>query len=641
MSAVLMVIDDPIQRHVLTSLLETAGVEVLSCQSGEQVEQALDDHRDIDALVVHLQTLEKEKWRVCRMVRASECPKIRTLPILVLSATHSESEARDFLHEIQIQGFLSLPVGPTRFVEAVRRLRLGLSSMGHSPDCFQMLFEALPDMGFIYDETQIIRHVNAAVSQQLGWQPTDIIGQNIQRLFTQSKTLLGHPDCPTDGFRNGQWTETQILKQNGEPLDVEVFEQLLSTHGTSATCVLARANAGRKQVEKEKACLEHQLQKVQQVLKMEAVGRLAAGVAHDVNNILTAIMGHASLLQTSIIDRSSLKDVGEVLEQAVRRGQHLTMQLLGFARQGKHQHMPVDLHQVIRETFTLLRQTISSAITTDLTLSASHSWVVGDPDQLHQVFMNLVLNACDAMSQGGILCCETGNEVVDETMARQIPGLTPGNFLVICVRDTGQGISPEVSARIFEPFFTTKEYGKGSGMGLAMVYGIVKSHQGYIAVSSEPGWGTTMKVYLPWVSPPLDRKHENLDTMPLHGKGHVLVVDDEKIVAETASELLKHLGYSVAMVMSGHEALDYCRLHANQVDLVLLDMIMDDMSGADCFSALRRLQPDLNVLLCTGYDRNHAVQELLDQGVAGFIQKPYDLHELSRAVGSVLAHQVA
>jgi len=172
------------------------------------------------------------------------------------------------------------------------------------------------------------------------------------------------------------------------------------------------------------------------------------------------------------------------------------------------------------------------------------------------------------------------------------------------------------------------------------VYGIVKSHQGYIGVSSEMGWGTTMNVYLPCVSHPVERQDEVLEKIPLHGKGHVLVVDDEEIVAETAAELLKHLGYTVTMVLSGHEALDYCGHHTDQVDLVLLDMIMDDMSGADCFSALRRLQPDLTVLLCTGYDRNHAVQELLDQGVAGFIQKPYDLNELSQAVGSVLAHAV-
>jgi CheY-like chemotaxis protein len=252
--------------------------------------------------------------------------------------------------------------------------------------------------------------------------------------------------------------------------------------------------------------------------------------------------------------------------------------------------------------------------------------------------MNLAVNASDAMPDKGDLIFHTGNETVSLAQASQIPGLEAGEYVVVRVTDTGDGIPEEVQAHIFEPFFTTKELGKGSGMGLAMVYGIVKNHHGYIGVTSTLGVGTTMRVYLPSVLCEDSQTKDEPVAIPSEGTGHVLIIDDEKGVAEAAQAILEFLGYTTTMCLGGREAVVFYREFSHQVDLVLLDMVMPDMSGSECCAELRRIQPESRILLCTGYDRNHAVQELLNQGVAGFIQKPYDLDALAHICADVLKH---
>jgi len=384
---------------------------------------------------------------------------------------------------------------------------------------------------------------------------------------------------------------------------------------------------------KENATLEEQLRQVQ---KMEAVGRLASGVAHDMNNILTAILAHAGLLKARDEERNPSWIAGDVIEKAVHRGKELTSQLLGFARQGKHHHVPVDIHSVIQEVSELLRRTIDKRITLKTDLMANEPWVEGDPNQLYQVLMNLTVNASDAITHKGELVFHTSNERVSSEQASTIPGLAAGDYVVVRVADTGEGISQDIQAHIFEPFFTTKEQGQGTGMGLAMAYGIVKNHHGYIGVTSTPCVGTTMRVYLPSV---LCDKPQTITTpvgVPSEGTGQVLIIDDEKAVAEAAQAILEFLGYTTTIRLSGRDAVEFYHDSSHQVDLVLLDMVMPDMSGSECFAELHRIRPDSKVLLCTGYDRNHAVQELLNQGVVGFIQKPYDLNELARVCADAL-----
>lgn len=508
------------------------------------------------------------------------------------------------------------------------------SDLRESEAQFQALFEMLPDILVIYDPDGIVRHINVAGADQLGYAPEDVIGQSLGTLL--SERVMTGQECDggyTPSAGRGGWQEIVMLGNQDIQLVTETFQRAVKFEGKPHTLLVARNVTDRKRMEMENAKLETQLRQVQ---KMEAIGRLASGVAHDMNNIMTAILGHASLLKARTEAQDGVWKVGEVIERAVHRGRELTSQLLGFARQGKHHHVPVNLHDVIREVTALLSRTMEKTIVFQTESAAVHPWIVGDPNQIFQVVMNLSVNACDAMAKVGELRISTTNETVSLKQAAHVPGLQAGDYVVLRVTDTGEGIPPELQSKIFEPFFSTKESGKGTGMGLAMVYGIVKNHRGYIGVNSLQGAGTTMKVYLP-VAPVPSTQDSIAKSRPVlsQGTGHILVIDDETDVAEAAKAVLEFLGYRVTVYLSGKEAVAYCRESGESVDLVLLDMIMPDMSGAECFAQLQSIQPAIKVILCTGYDRNHAVQELLDQGVAAFIQKPYDIDRLAKVCTEV------
>ncbi|WNM62818.1 ATP-binding response regulator [Candidatus Nitrospira neomarina] len=500
---------------------------------------------------------------------------------------------------------------------------------------FRELFETLPDILVIYDHRGMITHVNSLGAQQLGYRPPVLMGKAFSVIKPESADAESSPTAPNPARGGRRWEETFLRQKNGSNLPVEMMERTVQFQGQRQTLFIARDLTARKHMEEEKSALEHQLRQVQ---KMEAIGRLASGVAHDMNNTLTAIMAHASLLKIQDKADTPLWAAGDVIEKAVRRGKELTSQLLGYARQGKHHHVTVDTHEVIQEVMNLLGRTIHKMITFRADLSAMRPHVVGDPNQLYQILMNLSVNACDAMGERGELLIQTSNETVTPEYASRVPGLCAGDYVVIRVTDTGTGMSLETQRHIFEPFFTTKEQGQGTGMGLAMVYGIVKNHYGYIGVTSSPGCGTTMRVYLPDAPCATLMTRSTQKTEPSHGTGHILVVDDEKDVGEAAQAILEFLGYQVTVVLNGKDAVAICQDPTTPVDVVLLDMVMPVMSGAACFEELRRIRPDLRVILCTGYDRNHAVQDLLNQGVIGFIQKPYDVDELAHACQVVLTN---
>jgi PAS domain S-box-containing protein len=517
-------------------------------------------------------------------------------------------------------------------------LEIRTSDLKESESQFRDLFELLPDILVIYDELGIIHHINANGAQQVGYASHELVGSSLVKI--QSHFLTDASGVPNIGERHvsQKWTDGILKRKDGIEIPVEMMQRPVRFQGQGRTLLVARDMTAREHMAKENATLEQQLRQVQ---KMEAVGRLASGVAHDMNNILTAILAHAGLLKVRVDESHPSWKAGDVIEKAVHRGKELTSQLLGFARQGKHHHIPVDIHCVIQEVAGLLSRTVEKTITLQTDLLAEEPWVVGDPNQLYQVLMNLAVNASDAMSHKGDLKFRTNNERVSPSQAATIPGLAPGDYVVVRVTDTGEGMPQEVQGRIFEPFFSTKEQGRGTGMGLAMVYGIVKNHHGYIGVTSTLGVGTTMRVYLPSVL--CDEPQTTLGSVvkPSAGTGHVLIIDDEKPVAEAAQAILEFLGYASTIRLSGREAIAYLQDPMNRVDLVLLDMVMPDMSGPECFAQLCGIRPECKVLLCTGYDRNHAVQELLNQGVIGFIQKPYDLDELAQVCADALNESVS
>ena len=418
----------------------------------------------------------------------------------------------------------------------------------------------------------------------------------------------------------------------GRAFHVHVEALLDGTRQVMGTVGVALDVTERKRAEtallQSEATLREREEQLRQSQKMEAIGTLAGGVAHDFNNILTGILGYASLLKRGAAPGDRVHKAAEVIEKAAERGAALTRQLLGFARRGKNQTLPVNLGEILQEVGTLLGRTVEKNIHIVLEGAAAPLFAAGDPAQIQQVILNLAVNARDAMPEGGTLSLS----------AQPVLLQTGGACVRLSVRDTGCGIPEEHLTRIFEPFFTTKERGKGTGMGLAMVYGIVQNHGGAVRVTSRPGEGTLVEVDLPRIpAPEVSAGEEEGIALPeRRGCGSILVVDDEEVVRQATAAFLEELGYQVAVAEDGGSALRRFAQAPGEVDLVLLDLVMPGMGGRECFRALKVLDPGVRAVLCSGYGFNVAAQELLDEGVLEFLPKPYALADLGTVVARLL-----
>jgi nitrogen-specific signal transduction histidine kinase/CheY-like chemotaxis protein len=383
----------------------------------------------------------------------------------------------------------------------------------------------------------------------------------------------------------------------------------------------------------ERKCLEQQFRHSQ---KMEAVGRLAGGVAHDFNNLLTIITGYGQMLQRNLEPGSSMRAYAEEVLKSGERAASLTRQLLAFSRRQDFSPRGLDLNTLVRNTENMLHRLIGEDIELATILATGLGLVRGDPGQIEQVIFNLAVNARDAMPNGGNLTLETANVELDETDAHGHIPIKPGSYVMLAVTDTGCGMDPPTQAHIFEPFFTTKEPGKGTGLGLATVYGIVKQHGGNIWVDSEPGQGTAFKIYLPRVEMDAAKVEERrAGARELRGSETILVVEDDQAVRSLVVRLLRSMGYWVLEASRVDEALMVCVRHKGPVHLLLTDVVMPQMSGRDLLGHIRPLRPDIRVLFTSGYTEEALHRRPLEQDAA-FLQKPFTEEALARKVRDVL-----
>jgi len=380
--------------------------------------------------------------------------------------------------------------------------------------------------------------------------------------------------------------------------------------------------------------LEAQLQQSQ---KMEAIGTLAGGIAHDFNNILSGVLGYASLMKNLAPTGSKLSHYAKMVGKSAERGAALAGQLLAFSRKSSQFVQTVDVHHIVDDVVEILKRTLDPRVTVLCAKNARRSAVEGDPGQIQQILMNLCINSKDAMPGGGRIVITTDVAELDDSFCRTRDNLEPGAFLEMTVEDTGEGMTETVKRRLFEPFFTTKEDGKGTGLGLAMVYGAVKSHHGHVEVESEPGLGALFRVLLPLkgtegMAPdcPVERELTKV-------AGSILVVDDEEIIRDVLTEMLQEMGFRVVAACDGLEGLDLYRRLWDQLDLVILDMVMPKLSGKETFVEMKRINPSIRAILSTGFAEDSVARDALDRGITGFIKKPYRIQDLSEMICQVLS----
>jgi two-component system cell cycle sensor histidine kinase/response regulator CckA len=430
-----------------------------------------------------------------------------------------------------------------------------------------------------------------------------------------------------------------IHRSDGVQVHVRAHARPIFDAGGTITHVVVAFLDITREVQAESARAEGET-RLRQAQRMESVGQLAGGIAHDFNNLLTTIKMLASLLATSEPDETKLKllqQIDRVTDSAV----NLTRALLGFARQGKNLVQRVALNDVVRAIAEISRRTIDRRIDVACDLRAAPGEVMGDVSQIEQVLMNLVVNARDAMPEGaGRLVLRTYDRTLDAMFAATHLPLGPGPHVVLEVSDTGVGIDPAIRERVFEPYFTTKTTGavKGTGLGLATVYGVVQSHGGYVEVADNAPRGTTMRVYLVAASRSerrLTPRSVRPQAMLRRGHGTVLLVEDEPLVRRAALGALSYLGYDVIEAEDGARAVEIFRERHHEIRVVLLDMVMPRMGGRETYLALRECDPRVAVLLTTGFALNEEAQAILDLGVRGFIAKPYDVQALSEAIAQV------
>jgi PAS domain S-box-containing protein len=506
-------------------------------------------------------------------------------------------------------------------------------ALAESEAMLRSIFRAAP-VGIGVVKNRVLIWTNQRIHEMTGYREEELQGKNARILYPSDEDFefVGREKYRQIAEHGTGTVETTWLRSDGREIDVILSSTPIDLADLEKGVTFSALDVT------ERKHLEERLRHSQ---KMEAVGQLAGGVAHDFNNQLSGIMGFADLLRTQAGDDQTLIRYTDNILVGVQRATDLTAKLLAFARKGKYLAVPVDVHRIVVEVASLLRHSIGRNIRIRQSLDADPSTTKGDPSQLQSTILNLAINARDAMPEGGELVMATDLVTVDESWSERLVFSIPsGPYIKIDVRDTGVGIHPEIMNRIFEPFFTTKEEPKGTGLGLAAVYGTLRNHGGGLTVSSSVGHGTTFSLLLPvhaednrsQASAPVE-----VDSSPrIEGDRHVLVVDDDNSVGQMVVEMLEIIGCRATVCADGREALDLYRRRGAEIDVVLLDLVMPNMDGKAVFRELKQIDPQVRVLVSSGYSVDGGAQELLAEGASGFIQKPYKVADLKTSLAAVL-----
>jgi len=501
-----------------------------------------------------------------------------------------------------------------------------------SEEKYRMIFQTSPDALSLnrYDDGVYV-DVNEGFLSVTGYARAEVLGRTPEQLgIWESKS--DRRQVAIELGRSGSIDnfETRFRLKGDRLITGQISAKIVTLDLQKHILSITRDISDMKRMERERKKLEAQLR---HSAKMESIGTLAGGIAHDFNNLMMGIQGNIDLMALDTEPTSDNYQRLKNVEQHVQSGSRLTRQLLGFAQVGKYDARPTNLNELTKRTARMFART-RKEVSVHLE-PVEHIWAVEvDQGQIEQVLLNLFVNAWQAMPGGGDLYICTENQTLDNEQARLL-GTKLGPYVLTKVRDTGIGMSAAVQDKIFDPFFTTRDMGRGTGLGLASAYGIIKNHGGIISVASEEGVGTTFSIYLPALGKRVFEEEQQ--AIPVaKGSGCILLVDDEQMIVDVGQKLLEHLGYTVLTAVNGREAIELVSANHKKIDLVILDLIMPEMGGGETFDALREIKPGMKVLLSSGYALEGEASEIIARGCNGFIQKPFTINDLSEKVRAVL-----
>ena len=634
---ILVVDNHPVILKFMINLLTKRGYEVKTAKDGLSALDTLKTYIP-DVIFVDLVMPNISGEKLCRIIRS--LPNLEDVYLIVLSGIAAEGKIN--FAELGANAFIAkgpLSIMAERIFSAldqagpgVTRERLGeraefdhyyprevvkelLSSIKHLEGILENMSEGVLELTY---EPKIV-YANPAALSLMGIPEEKLLGS----IFTDFL-----PDTDRDRIESLLLSHSSKPRETYEDLslvlnDKQVLLNILPVEGEEHVVVIMKDITERKRMEAQ----------LQRAHKMEAMGTLAGGIAHDFNNLLMGIQGNASIMLLDVDStyphHKNLKNI-EILVQS---GSKLTKQLLGYARKGRYEIKAINMSQLVEQTSDTFGRT-RKEITIHRDFAEDLFSIEADQGQMEQLLLNLYVNAWQAMPGNGELFLKTGN-TTDQDIKDKLYKPKPGKYVSLAITDTGVGMDKETQKRIFDPFFTTKEMGRGVGLGLASVYGIVKGHGGYIDVESEKGRGTTFNIYIPASGKAVTEEKE-LARDILKGSETVLLVDDEEMITEVAEEMLKMMGYKVFVANNSEEAVSTYLANKDKIDLIILDMIMPDVGGGKTYDLLREVDPDVKVLLCSGYSISGLATEIMERGCDGFIQKPFDIKLLSRKLREIL-----
>ena len=501
-----------------------------------------------------------------------------------------------------------------------------------SENRFRVLVEQAADAFFLTDRDGRIEDVNLYACKLLDFPREELLALRLSDIEVASAkgcklVSAGEEDISSKLART---VEAEYRRKGGQTLPVEVRSNKVELGGNMFSLLLVRDVSERRQMEEERLKMERRLQQAQ---KMEAIGTLASGIAHDFNNVLQIIAGYTELASLEDSDEAARKNKLERVIEAVQRGKDLATEILTFSREDEQKHKPLDMRRAVREAVRLLRASIPSSVEISQKATPGEAIVSANATQIYQVLLNLCTNANHAMAkEGGVLTIETGRIVLEQDDLVNYPELTPGKYFSLTVSDTGCGMDPDVLERIFDPYFSTKPQGEGTGLGLSVVHGIVGNHGGAIRVYSEKGKGSTFNILLPLVQENFLLTQNRPEIWRSQKHLRVLFVDDEPAIAEAGKQMLEYLGCQVVTTTSSKEAFELFRSQPDAFDLVITDMTMPHMTGADLSMNLLRVRPGIPVILTTGFNERISRETARSMGIHKILMKPVLVRDLASAI---------